>query len=658
MEPNDLSSVQDEQNSKAKTLPDINKDDTSNASSNLDFHQSTPTSVVLEDEEFATVDEHVILPEDLEVPEELRDDDEEIDEETLRSSADYSSLSKEELVALAEKLVKEGRIEDIKVDIENIKIQFYKKHKSEVELIRKQYLDEGGKLEDFKPQPDGMEERFKTILKQYKDAKTEYNKKLEAEKLENLQIKRNIIEEIKELTNKSESLHDTFQQFRELQKKWRSVGPVPQQEVNNLWESYNYHVEKFYDFIKINKELRDLDLKKNLEAKIQLCEQAEALLLEPSAVNAFKKLQEYHNKWREIGPVPLEHRAEIWDRFKEITNKINKRHQEYFDTLKASQVKNLEAKTALCEKVEAILQQLPDNMKDWEAKSNEIIEIQKIWRTIGFAPKKDNNRIYERFRSDCDEFFKHKREYYNKIKEEQNNNLQLKLDLCVQAEALKDSTEWKKTTEDLINIQKRWKEIGPVPRKYSDQIWKRFRAACDTFFNNKSAYFSQIDTRYEDNLKLKLALIEEIENYQLLDNPDKNFEQLKEFQRRWAEIGFVPLKDKEEVQKRYKKAIDRIFESLHIDEGKRQIMRFKNKMEQANQKKSASQLNRERDKLISQLKKLENDIVLWENNIGFFAKSKNAEIMISEVQKKIDDARAEIKTLEEKIRIIENMVND
>ncbi|MCX7985996.1 MAG: DUF349 domain-containing protein [Bacteroidales bacterium] len=655
MEPTNVNSVQNEQISRTDVLAEhMNEDIPSVIPTENVTNESNALFVV--EEEVQYIDEHVILPEDVAVPEELAD--EEIDEETLSEAADYSQLSKEELVNLAEKLVKEGQIEAIRVDIENIKIHFYKKHKSEIERLRKQFLDEGGNPEDFKPQPDGLEEKLKEILKHYKEVKAEYTKKSEAEKAENLRIKREIIEQIKELTSTTESLHETFHQFRELQRKWRSVGPVPQHEVSNLWESYNYYVEKFYDYIKINKELRDLDLKKNLEAKIELCEQAEALLLEPSAVKAFRMLQEYHNKWREIGPVPVENRAEIWNRFKEITSKINKRHQEYYDNLKASQLKNLGAKTVLCEKIEAILQQLPQHMKEWEERTKEIIEIQKVWRTIGFAPRKDNNKIYERFRKACDEFFAQKRAYYNKIKEEQNNNLQLKLDLCVQAEALKDSTEWKKTTEDLINIQKRWKEIGPVPRKYSDQIWKRFRAACDTFFNNKAAYFAQIDSKYDENLKAKLALIEEIENYQFDSDTEVNFNKLKEFQRRWSEIGFVPLKNKQEVQQRYKKAIDRIFEGLRVDDGKRRIEKFKSKIEQVAQKKSETQLNRERDRLISQLKKLESDIVVWENNIGFFAKTKNAESMIRDVQQKIDNAKEEIKVLEQKIRIIENMVND
>ncbi len=614
-----------------------------------------------ETDEHEIKDEHVLLPEDLMVPEELLDEDEEHFEEShlAEASLDYSSCSKEELISIAEKLLKEKPVESIKSAIDNIKIQFYKKHKIDFEKLRKQYVENGENLEDFKPESDHLEEKLKEILKQYKDVKAEFTRKSEGEKIENQKIKQSIIEEIKVLINGKESLNDTFHQFRELQKKWRSIGPVPQSELNNLWENYNHHVEKFYDYIKINKELRDLDFKKNLEAKIEICEKAEELLLEPSILKAFKLLQENHNKWREIGPVPNEMRADIWNRFKEITSKINKRHQEYFENMKAAQYKNLEAKTLLCEKADEILRTEFSTMKEWENKSKDLIELQNIWKTIGFAPKKDNTRIYQRFRSACDEFFSKKRSFYNKIKEEQNNNLQIKLDLCIQAEAMKDSTEWKKSTEDLINIQKKWKEVGPVPRKVSEQIWKRFRSACDTFFNNKSLYFTNIDSKYEDNLKLKNELIVEIENYKLLEIIEDNFAKLKDFQRRWSEIGFVPLKQKEEVQNRYRKAINRLFDSLKLDEGKRQILKFKNKIEHLNQnRKSEVKMNRERDKFIIRLKKLENDIVLWENNIGFFTKSKNAEVMIKEVQSKIDSAKEEIQVLEEKIRLIDNLVID
>jgi hypothetical protein len=668
-----ISSVQDEQFGKepetvenTKNSPPI-KEISESVSNDTDkvlkvkSQEQVNTISEHEDDEFEMKDEQVILPEDLLVPEELLDEEEELTEETqtVELSADFSQLSKEDLILVAEKLLKEKPVETLKADFDNIKIQFYKKHKAEFERLRKQFVENGGKLEDFKSENDRSEEQLKEILKQYKDHKADFNRKTEAEKSDNLKFKQAIIEEIKVLVSGKESLNETFQQFRELQKKWRSIGPVPQSELNNLWENYNHHVEKFYDFIKINNELRDLDLKKNFEAKIELCEKAEELLLESSVVKSFKQLQEYHNKWREIGPVPHEMRAEIWNRFKEITSKINKRHQEYFENMKVVQQKNLEAKTVLCEKAEEILKSETATMKEWENKSRNLIELQNVWKTIGFAPKKDNTRIYQRFRTSCDDFFAKKRTFYGKIKEEQNNNLQLKLELCIQAEALKESNEWKKSTEDLINIQKKWKEIGPVPRKVSDQIWKRFRTACDIFFNNKSKHFADVDSKYEDNLKLKLSIIEEIENYKFLDHVEENFINLKDFQRRWAEIGFVPLKQKESIQVRYRKAINKLFDSLKLDDDKLRVMKFKNKIEHMpHNRRTDFKIDREREKLINRHKKLENDIVLWENNIGFFAKSKNAEMMIKEVQSKIDSAKIEMKILEEKIRLIDNMVTD
>jgi hypothetical protein len=657
MEPNDLStSVPGGQFGSEQ----ISSENTQN-SDQTETNQAAPAEIksTHETDEFE-VTNSIILPEDLNVPEELLDDEDELHDTTHaeHSSIDFSNLSKEEIVVTAEKLLKEKSIESLKADFDNLKIQYYKKHKAEQEKLRKVYIDGGGNPEEFKPDADISELKLRDILKQYKDKRYEYSRKAEAEKTENLKAKQAIIEEIKVLINGNESMNDTFHQFRELQKKWRSIGLVPQSEMNNLWENYNHNVEKFYDYLKINQELKDLDLKRNLEAKIELCEKTEELLLEPSVIKAFKLLQEYHFKWRDIGPVPHEMRNDIWNRFKDITSKINKLHQDYFESQKVSQQENLDAKTVLCEKIEEIMNNLPNSMKTWEDKSKELIDLQTQWKNIGFAPKKDNTKIYQRFRQACDNFFTQKRDFYGKIKEEQNNNLQLKLDLCVQAEALKDSTEWKKSTEDLINIQKNWKEIGPVPRKMSDIIWKRFRAACDTFFSNKSNHYATVDSKYEENLTMKLALIEEIEKYQFLESVEENFTNLKDYQRRWAEIGYVPMKQKEEIQNRYHKAIDKLFDSLKGENGKRKTTNFRNKQEQfSSNRKTDVRPEKERDKLISQLKKLENDIVLWDNNIGFFAKSKNAEVLINEVKNNITNAKAEIKTLEEKIRAIDNQDN-
>ena len=576
-------------------------------------------------------------------------------DETEHPSEDFTQYSKAELVQKLNELLSGKSIEKIRLAVESIKLNYYKKHKVEIEKLRKE-AEDAGQEATFIPEPDPLEDRLKELLKKFRDMKIDFNQKQEFEKHKNLQEKYKIIDEIKELVNRNESINDTFHQFRDLQNRWRSVGVVPQANLKDLWETYHHNVEIFYDFIKINKDLRDLDLKKNLEIKISICEKAEDLLLEPSIIRAFKNLQKLHEQWRETGPVPQESKTEIWERFKNITGKINKSHQEYFENLKDSQKQNLDSKTALCERAEELANQEINSPKDWEQCYQEMIELQKVWRTIGFAPKKDNNRIYGRFRAACDNFFVRKREYFAHNKEEQQNNLQLKTDLCIQAEAIKDSTEWKPSSEDLINLQKKWKEIGPVPRKHSDQIWKRFRSACDHFFHRKSQHFNTIDSQYEDNYKLKLDLIAEIEAFESNDSPEDSFQKLKDYQRRWSEIGFVPMKNKDEIQKKYRDVINKNFDNLKLDDGKKNLLKFKNKIENLSSRHQGGyKIEMERDKYINKLKQLENDVILWENNIGFFAKSKNSEGMIADVMRKIEQGKEEIKLLEDKIRLIDGI---
>lgn len=598
------------------------------------------------------IDEEVISLDD-EESDEFSDDEHEV---TPIHLGDYSVMSKSELVEALKVLLNEKPIQVIRADVEIIKINFYKKHKIEIEKKRKEFVDAGGSIEQFTAPEDADEPQIKELLKQYRELRSKYNRDFEGQKQHNLEEKQKIIETIKELVNKTDSVNQSFQEFRELQQRWREIGPVPQLNLNDLWETYHHHVQHFYDFVKINNELRDLDLKRNLEEKIVLCEKAEELLLEPSVIIAFKKLQKYHNQWREVGPVPKEHRTETWERFKEATAKINKKHQEYFEGQRDDQKKNLDAKVALCEKAEELSTVAISSNKDWNKRSKEMIELQKVWKTIGFAPKKDNNKIYERFRLACDAFFNNKRDFYTDAREEQQNNLQLKTELCIQAESLKDSNEWRKVTEDLIHLQKRWKEIGPVPRKHSDELWKRFRAACDFFFNQKSQHFAQVDNKYEDNLKGKEQLIEEIENYQIVEKVEDNLNALKEFQRRWAEIGYVPIQQKESIQKRYRDAINKHFESLKIDESKRNLLKFKSRLDNVHgNPRQENKVRMERDKLFNRLRQIENDITLWENNIGFFTKSKNAEQMIKDVENKIEKGHEEIKMLEEKIKLIDKL---
>lgn len=588
--------------------------------------------------------------------EEVNDEENDDEEQEPSEKVDYNALSKKELVEALKNLLNSKPIQKIRLEVETIKGVFYRKHKAWAEKLRKEFLEAGGEIEQFSLPEDNDEVQIKELLKIYRENRSKYNSDLEDQKKKNLEEKLNVIEQIKDLVNRTESVNQTFQEFRELQQRFREIGPVPQASLSDLWENYHHHVQNFYDYVKINRELRDLDLKRNLEEKINLCEKAEELLLEPSIVNAFKKLQKLHEQWREVGPVPRENQNEIWDRFKEVTSKINKKHQEFFEKLRDEQKKNLEAKVALCEKAEELTGLVLKDNKEWNEKSKSIIELQKMWKTIGFATKKENNRIYERFRSACDAFFNKKREFYNESKEEQGNNLQLKTELCIQAEAVMESTDWKKTTEELIQLQKRWKEIGPVPRKHSDEIWKRFRTACDNFFNRKSEHYSQIDGTFEANLKAKEALIVEVEAFELTDDPQADLKQLKEFQRRWAEIGFVPIKVKDEIQKRYKEGINKIFEKLNIDSAKKEILKFKVKLENATSNpRQMGKVRQEREKLFNRLRKLESDIALWENNIGFFAHSKNAESMIHDVERKIEKAKEEIVSLEEKIKLIDHL---
>lgn len=593
--------------------------------------------------------------------EELLTEDDEVTTESTRADkmANYATLTEIELINVLRELVAAEDIDSVKDDIDAIKINFFRLYRANIEAQKAAFAEAGGNLEEFKAEADPYELDLRNLLKHYQDKKSELNKRSEEIKEDNLRKKYEIIEEIKSLINNKESINKTFHDFRELQNKWREIGSVPQTKLKDLWDTYHHHVENFYDFIKINKELRDLDLKKNLEAKIEICEKSEELLVEPSIIKAFNVLQKYHEQWREVGPVPRDKKDELWERFKAATAIINKKHQDYFEGRKSEQKKNLDAKIALCEKVEEIANTEIEAHRDWDEKSKELIELQKVWRTIGFAPKKDNNKIYERFRLASDKFFDRKREFYNQNKEEQNGNLQLKTDLCLQAEALKDSTDWKKTADEFISIQKAWKEIGPVPRKYSDVIWKRFRAACDYFFENKAKHFSSIDTEQLENLRLKKELLEEVKQFSLSGDDGADLDKLKDFQRRFTDIGHVPFKEKDAIQNEFRDLINRHFDTLRVDEKRRNLMKFKNKV--ANNISTGKGLSKnrfEREKYMTKLKQLETDLALLDNNIGFFANTKNASALIDDVNQKIVSTKEKIEFLKEKIRIMDAMEDD
>ena len=619
-------------------------------------------SVAVEDEDAAPADVEVDFADEeaalaardagLEIEGETAEEEvaEQLAEAAPESAEDkFAGKGKEELIALFARMLEEQPVQSLRRDVEALKIAFYRIRRAEVEAARRNFIAEGGAEEDFTPPVDGAEVQFKEQFKEYRRRRDEFIANLEAEKEANLKIKQGIIEELKELVNSDETLNHTFTKFRELQQRWKETGIVPQQYVKDLWETYNLHVENFYNFIKINKELRDLDLKKNYEQKVALCEQAEALVMEPSVVEAFHKLQKLHDEWRETGPVANEYKEALWERFKAASSRINKQHQAHFEALKAEQVRNLELKSELCAATEELASQPLTTRKEWNRASDRLLEIQKTWKTIGFAPKKDNNRIYERFRTACDRFFEAKRQFYAGLKAEMEHNYQLKVEICEAAESLMNSEEWKKTTDELIALQARWKQIGAVSRRHSDAVWKRFRAACDTFFERKAAHFASVDGEHEENLRKKLALLDEMA---AADVKSGGYEVIREFQRRWGEIGFVPIKQKDAIQKRYKAAVDELFATLRGTERDRSMGRFREKLSTM---KGAGdrRLRSERERLYNKVRQLEQEIALLENNIGFFAKSKNAEALIADVRGKIERAREEMAATIEKVRLID-----
>ena len=564
------------------------------------------------------------------------------------ATCDAVPADKESILAqLAAKVEEEPSVE-LRSEVEALKVAFYKLHRADMEARRKAFFEENGADAEYKAQADEAEVRFKELYNIYRSKRDEATALSDKEKEENYNAKLDIIEELKQLVDSEEALNSTFAKFHDLQARWRAIGQVPQAKVSDLYETYNLHVENFYDYVKINKELRDLDWKRNLEAKVSLCEQAEALTESTAVVEAFHKLQKLHEEWREIGPVSMEHKEGLWERFKSASTIINRRHQEHFESIKAEQVSNFERKTALCEEIEKIVAEAPTSHKAWNKASERIQAIQTEWRTIGFAPKKDNNKVYDRFRVACDRFFEVKHAFYTEAKDDMAKSLEVKNSLCERAEAIAEREDWAKATEELLALQAEWKKSGTVARKYADVVWKRFRTACDKFFERKSQHFASVDNEYAANLAAKQALLEEMAQAVV-----KSFDDIKEFQRRWSEIGFVPIRHKEELQKQYKAALDKLFAVIRSADREQQINKFKNKvssMREAGDKR----LRNEREKLYNRVKQLEQEIQTLENNIGFFAKSKGAEAMIATVKEKIERAKQEMADAIERVKLIDS----
>ena len=618
--------------------------------------------------------------------EELTPEEEEEEEEIAEDH--YDDFTREQLVEELENLVTTEDINSVKRKVGMVKMAYLRLSKAEsieeetsesetaeeapaedtdakpetaqetevtVEVQENTTGEEPGETEkeDEQKPRDPLASRYRAAFKIYRKKKEEYQIALEAQKVKNLEAKNEILEQLKNVISSDEPLKKSYDEFKALQEKWREIGMVPKTEVNNLWQSYHFLVEKFFDKVKINNELRDLDLKKNLEKKVQLCESAEELLLETSIIKSFKQLQELHQEWKDTGPVPSDQTDELWTRFKNITEKINARRRDHYTRIREEQENNYNAKLALCEQVEEVVKGDIKSIKEWNTKTDSVNELLKIWKTIGPAPKATNDEIWARFKGNLNAFFERKKEFFNKLKDQQINNYNLKLDLCNQAESIKDSEDWKETTRALIDLQKKWKTIGPVPKKYSDKVWKRFRAACDEFFNRKEEFFGHIHEHEAENLEKKRSLIERVKNQEFGTKKSENLAILKEFQREWMSIGHVPIKEKDAVQKEFRSIVDEKLEQLKINEMEISTMNFKNRIENMKDGNDANRaMYRERTQLINKISKLNDDINLWENNIGFLAESKNANLLKREFDKKIQRAKQDVALLNAKLKIL------
>lgn len=598
------------------------------------------------------LNEEEILPKDEEQEEELdlANDNMETEEEV---DFDFSSLNKLQLVELLEETVQDNEIVKIKDKVTAIKVNFLRLNKEDRDRELEQFILDGGDAESYEHTDDPLEVRFKAAFNIYKNNKAKYNELLEQQKLENLKQKNAILEELKQLIYSEETLKKTYDDFRALQDKWKEIGQVPANEISNIWNSYHFLVEKFYDKVKINRELRDLDLRKNLEAKIALCEKAEELLLEKSLTKSFKLLQKYHDEWKEIGPVPQEKRDEIWERFKSTTDKINQIRRDHYAKIEEEQKANYDAKVAICDKMEEIVNEPVNSINAYQKKSNEVNELFKLWKQVGPIHKKQSDEIWNRFKGSMNSFFDSKKEFFSKLKVQQMENYNKKLQICVEVENLVDSTEWKKTTDYIKKLQEEWKNIGPVPKRHSDKIWKRFRTACDAFFKNKSEHFSSIKGKEDDNLKAKQQVIENIKAYELKKDRNENMEAIRGFQREWMSIGHVPMKMKDALQKEYRDLIDGLFDKMRANDNELSTTEFRNMVNgMKDDPGSRDKIRRERINLQSKIQKLRDEIATLENNIGFFAASKQSDLLKAEYEKKIAKIKNDVKVLEAKMKIL------
>ena len=568
---------------------------------------------------------------------------------------DFSILSTEEIIRQAQKLINDYPVVSLKEIFEGLPEIFESRYKEEYEKALAIFTADGDKPEDFEYKNDNRE-RFNALYKLYKDKKNATARQTEAEREENLKIKLGIIEELKALVQKEEALDKTFQEFRDLQERWRNTGMVPQGQLNGLLETYHHHVENFYNYIKINKELRDLDLKRNLDAKNALCEEAEKLVENNDIAGAFKQLQLLHSRWKEIGPIPKEQKEPLWERFKAATSQINEKYHHFFESLKQEQEDNLKVKEEICGKAAAIAAGEYRSISEWNTATQNIIDLQEEWKHSGTIPQKERNKIYKKFRSSCDTFFERKRDFYKNMSAEQDKNLELKIKLCEKVEAIKDSTDWKATADELTKLQKEWKTIGPVAKKYSDAIWKRFISACDYFFEQKNKATSSQRSVEVDNLNKKKEIIEKLGAID--ENMDTNeaTQLVRELMKEWNSIGHVPFKEKDRLYKQYHGQVDKLFDHFNISAANKKLSNFKSNISNI-QEGSPQSLYREREKLVRAADAMRNELQTYENNLGFLtASSKKGNSLLTELNRKVEKLKADIELVKQKIKVIDDSI--
>ena len=571
--------------------------------------------------------------------------------EEAEPEPDYSNNTREELVAAMKELLGMD-VQKIKNRVAAIRNRFNELNREVQNAAFEKFIAEGGNKDDYQNENDAVAEEMHRLQDQYRAMRQKHIEELEEQKKRNLEAKQALIEEMRQLIDsEEEQVRTAMDKFNSIQERWKAIGEVPREQMNDLWQNYHFQIEQFFAKLKINRELRALDQKRNLEEKIKLCESAEELIMEPSVTKAFKGLQDLRARWKEVGPVPAEQNEEIWQRFCNAANQIDERRKEYYDQRKEELDNNLLAKQALVDKATELTEKRPESTKEWNDTTAALDELLKVWKTIGPVPREVNEEIWTKFKGMIDKHYSEKKEYFGAIRDEQESNYQKKVDLCLKAEAIAKREDWKKATEELLELQQEWKSIGTTSRKVSEKVWQRFRKACDEFFAKKSDFFAERRTSESENLAQKEAILGELKAHQFGEDREENLAAIKEFQRRWAEVGFVPMAEKDRLHKEFRGEIDRIFEQLKISAREAEETAYRERIKNAGGD-ARKFVNNEKAELQEKIEKLRSDLSLWENNLGFLASSKQADLLKQEFEKKMQGARQQIALMQAKLRIL------